>query len=82
MRSAVRALFTRFDPGKLRLAAEHGGLNVMPMQKKARAWDAFEEAYAQTSQALVDDFDSVFGKDFARAYERALSEALAKEPSA
>ena len=82
MRSAVRALFLRFEPVKLRAAAEHGGLNVMPMQTKARAWDAFEDAYAQISQALVDDFDGVFGKDFARAYERALNEALAKEPAA
>ena len=80
MRSAVRALFARFEPVKLRAAAEHGGLNVVPMQTKARAWDAFEEAYAQISQALVDDFDGAFGKDFARAYERALSEAAAKEP--
>lgn len=80
MRWAVRALVTRFDPVKLRLAAEHGGLNLVPLQKKARAWEAFEELYFQTSRALVDDFDSVFGKSFAQAYERALGEALAKEP--
>jgi type VI secretion system FHA domain protein len=78
MRSAVRALVTRFDPVKLRLAAEHGGLNLVPLQKKARAWEAFEELYAQTGRALVDDFDSVFGKAFAQAYERSLGEALAK----
>jgi type VI secretion system protein ImpI/type VI secretion system protein len=78
MRSAVHALLARFDPGKLRLAAEHGGLSLVPVQKKARAWEAFEALYAQTSQALVDDLDSVFGKAFAHAYERALSEAAAK----
>jgi type VI secretion system FHA domain protein len=79
MRSAVHALISRFDPVKLRLAAEHGGLSLVPLQKKARAWEAFEALHAQTSRALVDDFDSVFGKAFAQAYERALGEALAKE---
>jgi predicted component of type VI protein secretion system len=30
-------------------------------------------------QALADDFDSVFGKAFARAYEQALREASASD---
>jgi len=80
MRAAVRALLAGFEPAKLRVAAEHGGLNLVPAQRKARAWDAFEALYAQTSQALTDDFDSVFGKAFARAYEQALAEASAREP--
>jgi type VI secretion system FHA domain protein len=79
MRSAVKALLARLDPLKLRLAAEQGGLNLVPLQRKARAWDAFEALYAQTSQALSDDFDSIFGKAFARAYERALDEAQDKD---
>jgi type VI secretion system protein ImpI/type VI secretion system protein len=82
MRSAVRALFARFDPVKLNFAAEQSGMNLLPMQKKARAWEGFEALYAQTSQALVDDFDSVFGKAFASAYERALGEASAREKQA
>jgi type VI secretion system FHA domain protein len=79
VRSAVRALISRFDPAALRVAADRSGLNLVPVQRKARAWDAFEMLYAQTTQALADDFDSVFGKAFARAYERALAEALARE---
>ena len=74
MRSAVRAMISRFDPVKLRLAAEQGGLNLVPVQRKARAWDAFEALFSQTSHALADDFDSVFGRAFARAYEQALNE--------
>ena len=35
--------------------------------------------HARTVQALADDFDSVFGKAFARAYERALDEIAARE---
>jgi type VI secretion system FHA domain protein len=81
MRSAVRALLARFEPAMLRVAAERGGLNLVPVQRKARAWEAFEALYSQTNQALIDDFDGVFGKTFARAYERALQEASAKETS-
>ena len=80
MRSAVRALLARFEPAKLRIAAEQGGLNLVPVQRKARAWDAFEALYSETLRALIDDFDAVFGKAFARAYERALDEAAAREP--
>jgi type VI secretion system FHA domain protein len=82
MQAAVRALLGEFEPGRLRAAAEHGGLNLVAAQRKARAWDAFEALHPRISQALTDDFDSVFGKSFARAYERALAEITAKDPAA
>jgi type VI secretion system FHA domain protein len=81
MRSAVRALLARFEPAKLRVAAEQGGLSLVPVQRKARAWDAFEALYTQTNRALIDDFDAVFGKAFAHAYERVFDEASAREPT-
>ena len=82
MQSAVRALLAELDPAKLRRAAERGGLDFVPGQRKANAWDAFEALHARITHALSDDFDSVFGKNFARAYERALEEVSAKEDDA
>jgi type VI secretion system FHA domain protein len=80
MQAAVRTLLERLDPAKLRAQAEHGGgVTLLPAQRKARAWDGYEALYAKTVQALADDFDSVFGKAFARAYERALNEVSARE---
>jgi len=79
MQKAVRALFERCNPEKLRLAAEQGGISLVPMQKKARAWDMFEALYPQLTAALADDFDTVFGKAFARAYEQAFAEARGRE---
>ncbi len=80
MQSAVRAMLDGLEPAKLRAAAEQGGgMTLLPAQKKARAWDAYEALHARTVQALSDDFDSAFGKAFARAYERALDEVSAKE---
>ncbi len=81
MQSAVRGLLSEFDPAKLRQTAEKSGLNLVATQKKAHAWEAFEALYARVSEALLDDFDSVFGKAFAQAYERALAEAAEKEES-
>jgi type VI secretion system FHA domain protein len=82
MQSAVRALLADLEPEKLSRGAGDGGLNFVAGQRKARAWDAFEAHYKQLNQALADNFDSVFGKAFAVAYEKALAELVAKEPAA
>jgi type VI secretion system FHA domain protein len=80
MQTAVRSVLEGLDPAKLRVEAERsGGMTLLPAQKKARAWDGYEALDTRTVQALADDFDSVFGKAFARAYERSLQEIAAKE---
>jgi type VI secretion system protein ImpI/type VI secretion system protein len=78
MQSAVRALLARLDPVALRAEAEQAR-SLIPAQRKARAFDAFEALHASITLALADDFDSVFGREFARAYERALSEAESRD---
>jgi type VI secretion system FHA domain protein len=79
MQVAVRAMLDELSPDKIRAGADQGGMAVLPAQRKARAWDAFEARHAAVVQALVDDFDSIFGKSFARAYERALDETATRE---
>ena len=80
MQSAVRAVLAGLDPDKIRADVEQaGGLTLLPAQKKARAWDAYDALHQRTVQALSDDFDSVFGKAFARAYEEALQDLNARE---
>ena len=78
MQTAVRALLQRFDPAPLKTEAEKGG-GLLLGQRRARAFELFEALHAQVTRALADDFDSVFGKAFARAYEQALHEAADKE---
>lgn len=71
MRTAVSALLASLSPDTLRQRADQaGGLSVLSTQRKARAWDEFETRYAQIRHGLEDDFDRVFGKAFAEAYER------------
>jgi type VI secretion system FHA domain protein len=80
MQAAVRALLQGLDPDKVRASVEQAsGISVLPNQKKARAWDAYEALHARIVQALSDDFDSVFGKAFARAYEEALDDLAARD---
>lgn len=78
MQSAVRALLAELEPERLSRTAGEGALNFVSAQRKARAWDAFEAHYKRLSQALADNFDGVFGKAFALAYEKALAEVAAK----
>jgi type VI secretion system protein ImpI/type VI secretion system protein len=81
MQIAVRSLLAQLDPAKLRTEGEtSGGINLLAAQKKARAFEAYEKLHANVTRALADDFDSVFGKAFARAYEVALRDISAKEP--
>jgi type VI secretion system FHA domain protein len=79
MQSAVRSLVARFAPEALRVAAEQAGGIPLPGARKGRAWDAFEALHAEVSRGLSDDFDSVFGKGFARAYEKALAEITGRD---
>ncbi len=78
MQTAVRELVARFDPAPIARAAD-AARAVIPAQRRARAWEGFEALHAQISRALTDDFDGVFGKSFARAYEQALREAADRE---
>lgn len=79
MQQAVRALLDRLDPAPLRAEGERGG-GMLAAQKRARAFELFEKLHGEISRALADDFDSVFGKAFARAYEQALHEASDRSP--
>jgi type VI secretion system FHA domain protein len=76
MQTAVREMLAQLAPETIQAQAGSGGL--LPMQRKARAFETYEAAHATLVQALADDFDSAFGKAFARAYEEALREAAAK----
>jgi predicted component of type VI protein secretion system len=58
-----------------------GALQIHPAQKKAKAWEAFGQLHRSVTQALSDDFDSVFGKAFARAYEQAIEKLSADRAS-
>ncbi|MGF1446259.1 MAG: type VI secretion system-associated FHA domain protein TagH [Pikeienuella sp.] len=73
MQAALKAILVRLDPAALvaRLERE-GGLLDMLSGKKARYWEVYEELYGQISREAEDDFQTLFGREFARAYEEQL----------
>ena len=72
MQAAVRTLLEQFAPDAIERKADYHGL--LPGQSKAKAWETFVQQHKAVTQALSDDFDSVFGKAFARAYEQAIDD--------
>jgi type VI secretion system FHA domain protein len=81
MQAAVRVLLAQFEPEAVERKVESSALQIHPAQKKARTWDAFVRLHKSVTQALSDDFDSVFGKAFARAYEEAIDKLTADRKS-
>ncbi|HVZ09619.1 type VI secretion system-associated FHA domain protein TagH [Rhodopila sp.] len=77
MQAAVRALVTRLGPEAIQKEAETGGGLALLGNRKARAWDAYEALHGQIARGLTDNFDSVFGKQFALAYEQIVEELAA-----
>jgi type VI secretion system FHA domain protein len=81
MQQATRDLLAALAPAGLERDLPADILDKLPgagARRKARAWGAYVTLHARTVQALADDFDSVFGKSFVRAYERAMAELHAQ----
>jgi type VI secretion system FHA domain protein len=79
MQSAVRGLLTELAPERMLRSVRRSKLDDLLGRQKHAAWDAYVARHAEVQQALTDDFDSVFGKAFARAYELALASISERE---
>ena len=68
---ALAALIGRFDPATLqrRLEAQSVWDNLVPAARKARYWELFVETYDQIAREAEDDFNGLFGREFAQAYD-------------
>ena len=70
MRSALRDVLKRFDPEHLeqRLQKKSPISAKIPLHKEAMLWDQFQDLYEEIEQEAHDDFDRLFGRAFAKAY--------------
>jgi type VI secretion system protein ImpI/type VI secretion system protein len=66
--AAARAMLARLDPAAIE-GEEQGG-RIFGTREK-RCWEAYKKLHADMMARFDDDFDGVFGKEFARAYEAA-----------
>lgn len=80
---ALNAVLRRFNPINLEQEFEKrkGGLSFLPGGKKAKHWEAYLELYKDIIASAEDDFQTLFGEEFTRAYEdqiRKLKQARGK----
>jgi type VI secretion system FHA domain protein len=69
VRSALEGLLRRFNPDSLESRLTQGMLSsVLPAARKARLWDSFRDTYKTIASEAEDDFQAVFGREFAKAY--------------
>lgn len=71
MRAALASVLGRFTPAELeaRLTSKSLLDSVLPANRKAKLWDLYEQRYSDISREAEDDFHSLFGREFLKAYE-------------
>lgn len=73
MRAALLTLLKRFDPALLTRTTPHDGSlgeKLLPGGRAARLWRQLQQLHAETTAAVEDDFQAVFGRAFQQAYDR------------
>ncbi|MEB4591277.1 type VI secretion system-associated FHA domain protein TagH [Candidatus Thiothrix sp. Deng01] len=81
VQAALTQVLKRFDPALLiqRLEKNNPVSASIPIQRQAKLWELFEELYATLEQECQDDFQRLFGLEFARAYDEQIAK-LKREP--
>ncbi len=70
VQTALIGLLKRLEPSALERRLQTGALgNILPAARKARYWEQFCDTYKEIAREAEDDFQSVFGREFARAYD-------------
>ena len=74
MRSALNDVLKRFNPEYLeqRLQQKNPISVKLPIYKKAMLWDLFQDLYGEIEKEAQDDFNHLFGRAFAKAYDAQL----------
>jgi len=73
MRAALLTVLQRFDPATLNRTTPHDGSlseKMLPGGREARLWRQLRQLHAETTAAVEDDFQAVFGRAFQQAYDR------------
>lgn len=71
LRAALAGVLKRFDPGVLeqRMAQKSMLDSVLPMNRRAKLWDLYIALYRDIAVEAEDDFHTLFGREFLRAYQ-------------
>lgn len=72
IRAIIAAMLQSFNPQRLEEQARNEGVLpkiALSTARKAALWDAFTRHYQRTAGEIEDDFHTLFGEAFLRAYE-------------
>ncbi|HEX9276299.1 MAG TPA: type VI secretion system-associated FHA domain protein TagH [Casimicrobiaceae bacterium] len=71
MRAVLDVVLARFNPADFerRLTQRSMTDSLLPMNRKAKLWDLFNELYGELAQQAAADFHTLFGQEFLRAYD-------------
>ena len=73
MEAALKGVLTKLDPAKLEEKIKvGGGLGSVLKGKKARYWEIYEQMYSEIADQAENDFQELFAKEFAKAYQAQL----------
>ena len=83
MRAAMQGLISRFEPSVLEKRLKQRSMldKMLPMNRKAKLWELFNELFGDLAREAEDDFETLFGREFLRAYEAQVDELESKGPS-
>jgi len=75
MRAALTHVLQRFTPDELekKIAAKSALDSLFAANRKAKLWDQFVALYGNIAAEAEDDFHSLFGKAFVKAYEEQMA---------
>jgi FHA domain-containing protein len=82
MRAALAGLLARFDPKLLeqRLVDKSVLDSLLPMNRRAKLWDLYQQLYRNIAEEAEEDFHAAFGREFLRAYEEQIARLDADKP--
>ena len=71
MQAIIKEITEQFSPATLerKFEGQKSGSSFIPGNKKAKNWEMYEVFYNKMTATLQDDFQNVYGEEFARAYE-------------
>ncbi|WP_343079616.1 type VI secretion system-associated FHA domain protein TagH [Ostreiculturibacter nitratireducens] len=73
MEAALKGVLAKLDPARLEeRIATRGGIGDVLKSKKARYWETYEKMYAEIADQAENDFQELFAREFARAYQSQL----------
>ncbi len=71
MRAALGAVLAKMDPHVLesKLTERSVADSLLPMNHRAKLWEAFAKLHGEVAREADGDFHAVFGREFLRAYQ-------------